>query len=239
MGLAQAIVFHRQGKVHEAETHYLSALDEDFDNTEALYLLGSLYAFQGKVGLAASLLRRAIALKPDYFECWNNLGNCYKNQHNDAEAERHFLKALSIPGRSDHDYADIYNNLAAIHINNGDPELGIPHAEKALQLRPDHVDANWNLALLALETGDYKTGFDLYKWGFKTKNRIFRDYSVGHDVPYWDGSPEKNIIVWGEQGIGDELMYASMLPDLIKISKSVIFDCHPRLHGIFLSLIHI
>ena len=45
----------------------------------------------------------------------------------------------------------------------------------------------------------------------------------------WNGEPDRSVIIYGEQGVGDEIMFASMVPDLVKISKRVIFDCHPRL----------
>jgi hypothetical protein len=43
----------------------------------------------------------------------------------------------------------------------------------------------------------------------------------------------KRVIVWGDQGLGDEIMAASCIPDLIADASSVTFDCHPRLRDIF------
>ena len=42
-----------------------------------------------------------------------------------------------------------------------------------------------------------------------------------------------NVVVYGEQGIGDEIMFASCLPDLLRDCKSVVFDCHKKLHSLF------
>ncbi len=229
--IEQAIVFHKQGRLEEAQKFYLLGLSEDFDNADALCLLGSIYLQTGKVGLAANLLKQCLFIKKDHFDAWNNLGNAYLMVNKESDARMCFEQALKIPNRKPTDYANIYNNLATLHINNSTACEGIPYASKALALDPNQQDAGWNMALLYLEQGIYDKGFDLYNCGFKTKNRVYRDY--GREIPYWDGSPDKTVVVWGEQGIGDEIMLASMLPDLIAISKKVIFECHPRLFNIF------
>jgi len=227
----QGIAFHKQGRLEEAERHYIEALNEFFDNQEALYLLGTVYFQQGRSGIAAQLFLRSLQLNPKHFESLNNLGNCYKNVNKEAEARSHFERALHVKGKSNQEYADIWNNLSTLYINAGNPKEGVRYAKKALELKPDHADANWNYALMMLEQGQYAEGFDKYEWGFKTKNRLFRSY--GNDVPVWDGSKGKIVVVWGEQGIGDEILFASMIPDLIRDSKQVIFECHPRLVNLF------
>lgn len=229
--LEQAIIFHKQGRMEQAEQYYLSALADDFDHADTLCLLGTVYLQRGKVGLAANLFKQCLFLKKDSFDAWNNLGNAYLMVNKEVDARMCFERALTIPNRKTTDYSNIYNNLATLHINTGTPSLGIPLVSKALELEPNHQDAGWNMALLYLEQGLYDKGFDYYINGFKTKNRIYRDY--GRDLPYWDGTPNQIVVVWGEQGIGDEIMFASMLSDLKKISKQVIFECHPRLFNIF------
>jgi hypothetical protein len=49
----------------------------------------------------------------------------------------------------------------------------------------------------------------------------------------WDGDRGKRIVVYGEQGIGDEIMFASCVPDLQAMSELVVLDCHPRLTTLF------
>jgi hypothetical protein len=52
-------------------------------------------------------------------------------------------------------------------------------------------------------------------------------------LPEWDGTPGKKVLIYGEQGIGDEIMFASMLPDAMRDCREVILDCHPRLVSLF------
>ena len=114
--LERAMTFHRQGRIGQAEEAYTKALAEDFDNALTLYLLGTVFFQQKRFGLAATLLSRAIMIKPDYFEAWNNLGNCYKSVNKDADAKACWDKCLKFEGRHQLEYADIWNNLATLHI---------------------------------------------------------------------------------------------------------------------------
>jgi ADP-heptose:LPS heptosyltransferase len=45
------------------------------------------------------------------------------------------------------------------------------------------------------------------------------------DKPLWDGSECRSILVWGEQGIGDEIIYSSMLNDLKKYCENICYVC--------------
>lgn len=229
--LEKGLALHKQGRPQLAEEHYIKALSENFDDDEALYYLGVLNVQNKKIGLAAQLFSRSLTINPARFGGWVNLGSCFNVINKQKDARVCWEKALTIKGRHSDEYADVFNNFTMQYVNSGNPSEGLPYINKALELRPDHPDANWNKALLNLELGNYKEGFEGYKWGFKTGGRPDRNY--GDNITVWDGSHGKNIIVWGEQGIGDEIMFSSMIPDLQKVSGKIVFDCHPRLVTIF------
>ena len=110
----QAVAFHKQGRLDLAMEHYLKTIDADFDNVDALYLLGTVYLQKHKVGLAAQLYKQVLSIMPGHFEAWNNLGNCYKSINKDEDSKACWAKALSIPDKIDGDYADIFNNLCTL-----------------------------------------------------------------------------------------------------------------------------
>jgi ADP-heptose:LPS heptosyltransferase len=227
----KANMFHKQGRIDRAEQHYINALSENFDDKDILYFLGTIYLQKGVTGLAAQLFMRSVDLNKGHFPSWNNLGNCFKAINKEKDAEACWRICLGIKGQDTHSYADIWCNLSTLHINNGDPEKGLTYAKKCLELNPEHADGAWNLSLINLELGKYEEGFGLYSAGFRTKNRLYRNY--GDKIKDWDGEKNKSIAVWGEQGLGDEILFSSMITDLQKVSKKVVFDCHPRLVSIF------
>lgn len=88
----------------------------------------------------------------------------------------------------------------------------------------------WEHAMQQLTESNYKEGWH---------NHEARLQSIGWvglnlcpiPAPVWQNQPlnGKTILVHGEQGLGDEIMYASMIPDLIERGAQVIFACHPAL----------
>lgn len=245
----------KQGRHKEAEKAYLELLNADFGNPVLLAALGMCYAAQERNGLGEVLLQRALAelnqlipafnrlgvlLKDsslqarDTFtstkraEILNALGTCYKHENKTDEARRYFLQAQEgIPLN-----ADIQNNLGTLYINEGKPTQALEHLDLAISLTPNHPQASWNKSLAHLELGDYEKGWALYDAGMAAKVRAERNYAL-HPLPAWNGEPNASVIVYGEQGIGDEIMFASCLPDLIAKSNLVVFDCHKKLHTLF------
>lgn len=247
----------KAGQSDKAEKLYLQLLNSDFDNPVLHAALGMNYAAQEKNGLGALLLRKALENIPgmvDGFkrlgvvpksdspevmgnftalkrsEVLNALGTCHKHENRTEEARTLFNEAQSyIPPN-----ADIQNNLGTLYINEGRPDKALEHLDFALTLTPGHPQAAWNKSLAHLEMGDYDKGWPLYDKGFDAKVRYERNYLPPElPLPRWDGSPGKKLIVYGEQGIGDEIMFASCLPDLLKMSALVVFDCHKKLHKLF------
>ena len=249
----QATEFERMGDRKTAEKIYLELLNNDFDNPVLHAALGMNYAVAEKNGLACLLLRKSLdnikgmtegfkrlgitpknPTQPSDFlnikhsEVLNAIGTCYKHENDTETARRYFLEAQArVPPN-----ADIQNNIATLSINEGKPETALKHLDTALSLDKDHAQAHWNKSLCLLEMGDYINGWKEYDWGLKANVRIDRNYTKA-PIPFWDGSKGKKIVVYGEQGIGDEILFASMLGELIKDSESVVFDCHKKLHKLF------
>lgn len=106
---------------------------------------------------------------------------------------------------------------------------------RALELDPAYGDAGWNLALVNLALGNLQTGFAMYE------NRWLRN-SPGLDciheqlaIPQWDGGglEGQRLLVACEQGIGDEIMFAACLPDVIARADHVVIECSAKLLPLF------
>jgi ADP-heptose:LPS heptosyltransferase len=85
------------------------------------------------------------------------------------------------------------------------------------------------LALLA--TQNFSQGFKLHEWRWKTKERD--GTFLQSSKPLWNNEQGKSVFVWGEQGIGDEIMFAAMIPELRKLSSKIILRCDERLIPLF------
>jgi tetratricopeptide (TPR) repeat protein len=223
--LEAAKVFHERGNLADAEILYNQLLNKNFDDAAVLFYYGTLLLQQGKSGLASNVLRMALADTGDDSAVLQNLSNCYKTENKVKETEDILKLALAKKPN-----AEIYAALGNLHINDGTPHKALEYYEAGLKLDPTNDLIKFHIGLANLELGLYRKGWEGYERGLVAGNRVVRQY---RNLPYWDGTPGKTVIVWGEQGVGDEIMFASCIPDAIKVCKKVILDCHPRLVDTF------
>lgn len=91
----------------------------------------------------------------------------------------------------------------------------------------------WNLCSERLRSGDF-SNWD--GWEFRSDWAMtFRwGKEIQSPVPKWDGKPCNHLVVLGEQGIGDEILFLSALPDLlVRTGRECIeFQTYPRLRSI-------
>ena len=89
------------------------------------------------------------------------------------------------------------------------------HFEIATQLEPNNADAAWTMGLLSLQMGDFKKGWEGYERRWQSKT--FKSPKLHTKHPQWErGKGLKRPLIWCEQGIGDQLLYASLIEALAK-----------------------
>lgn len=88
-----------------------------------------------------------------------------------------------------------------------------------------------------LALGDFS---DYWGWEFRgLNNKDEGDAWAAHMfweetwLPKWAGGNVDRLLVIGEQGIGDVVFYASIIPEAMIRCREVIFECDPRLHDLF------
>jgi hypothetical protein len=121
--------------------------------------------------------------------------------------------------------SDIYDQWAGVHVNNGNAARCAELSRKALALNPQNVIAKKHLSLALLELGEWAEA-----WPLMEARKLIRDYQRPvYNLPQWKGEPVDTLIVHGEQGIGDEIMYASLLSRIRSRVKRMIVEVTPRL----------
>ena len=162
---------------------------------------------------------KAIALKPDYAEAFNNRGIALKELKRLDEALASYDKAIALkPG-----YADAFNNRG-----NALKELklfdeALASFDKAIALKPDSADAYLNRALTRLLVGRYKEGWADYEWRWEAKTCLCARPNV--KVPTWQGEDlsGRHLLVFTEQGLGDIIQFARYLPPLAQYECKITF----------------
>lgn len=238
----------------------LQCLPNDFDTLNAL---GRINATLNNHEAAEGYFRQITALAPDNVAGHVNLGNVLNALRRFDEAETCYRIALNIDdhlapaynglGRSllgqnkipiaietiqqalhlNPEFTAAYINLGDALKTNGSINDAIDSYHKALKLDPENADAHFNLSLALLLSGDLATGWQEYEWRWQWEH--FKAPKRNLPQTEWQGEElaGKSVVVWGEQGIGDEIMFASMLADLTGDTNEAIIECEPRLKPIF------
>jgi hypothetical protein len=117
----------------------------------------------------------------------------------------------------------------------GDAETAEGAYRRALAMRPDNAPVKANLGLLLLSVGRYAEGWPLYE-----ARRLLGgpDTPPPAGVPLWQGEPVagKSLLIWPEQGLGDEIQMARFAPVLRDMGARVTLACSPLLLRLFRSL---
>ena len=188
------------------------------------YLMQSL----GGLPQAYHLARSATQVLPEDSGGWTNLGHVASQMWLIDEAEKCYRKALKCARDKEHQIC-LWINLSALFIDNGRFTEAEALVRKVLEVDPAHHDALTNLGFCQLAQRNWE-GWKGYR---NTIGQPWRKKVQYKDEPEWDGSPGKVVALYGDQGLGDEISFASMVPDAIDICEKLIIDCDKRLEGLF------
>ena len=222
-------IFINQHRIDDAIEAYRQAIQIQPNQGEAYYNLGNALHRQEKLEEAIEAYQQAIRIQPNYADAYNNLGVVLIDHEKLEESVQIYQKTLEIQPN----YADAYNNLGNALREQGKLEESIRIFQKATYIQPNHAEAHNNLAMTLLLKGDFKNGWKQYEWRRQCDNFPFekRDFPQ----PFWEGTDpkDKSILVWTEQGIGDEIMFSSILPDLLNRNANVIVESDTRMVSLF------
>ena len=215
------------GRQEECVRICTEVLNEHYDQPEALFLIGHCMLDAGKPGLAHAIYQQFLRLKPNVGAAWNNLGRVYQEFNKLEEAERCFRRSLKLEPQD----GVAWSNLGLIHLNRCEYAESIRNSLKALEINKDFKACRHNLGLAYLMGRQWKEGWEHFE--ASVGHNADRRERVYGEEQRWDGSKGKCVIAYGEQGLGDEISFASCIPDFIKDCSEAVIECDKRLEGLF------
>jgi len=218
-----------KGAFDEAIRYYRKAIQMDPAVADTFISLGTVYRETGRFDDAIEHYRKAIALDAQSAEAYYNLGNVLQDKGQFNEAIESFQKSLELNDT----YAEAYNNMGFALQSAGHTAEALDNYGKAVQLNPLSPHPHWNMSYILLFSGDFSGGWRKYEWRFLTNEFAPRESLFTQ--PQWDGRPLKGagVLVYAEQGIGDEIMFASCLPVVIAQAGQCLIECDRRLVPLF------
>jgi len=175
--------------------------------------LGSVQSDMGDVDTAIETLRAAIYRMPGESVLWNALATVLAENGRVEESLVFYNEAI----RLDANFSRLYHNIgyAYSHLGRLDEALESYNESLACALDPqEQMESRHSRAICLIGMGRIAEGFA----EFEIRNdQRFRAY-VHHmtKAPLWKGEDldGKRILIVAEQGLGDEFMFANILPDL-------------------------
>ena len=257
------LVYFAQNEVEDATDCFVMAVHFRPDFAEGHYHLGLIAQRRGDHREAGSCFERAIAARPGFGEAHNALGASVYALGNYLEAATHFEKAVELMPRNAHansnlgyvlfrelgEYergafhlrvaleldpgdAGIRCNFNSVLLHEGRLEEAVSVCDRLLSEQPDLHEARLNRAIASLKLGRFDRG-----WADYEARKLVRSNYIPRpfEFPEWCGQAlaGKTILVHAEQGLGDEIMFASCVPDLLASGGRCILECSPALTGLF------
>ncbi|CAA7626517.1 Tfp pilus assembly protein PilF (modular protein) [Candidatus Terasakiella magnetica] len=215
------------GRLETAEASYRRALEIKPDFAEAHNNLGNVLINLGRLKEAETSYRRTLEIKPDFAGAHNNLGNALIDLGRLEEAEASCHSALEIKPN----FAEVYSTLAHALLDLWQLEAAKTACLRALAVSPHLQQARLNLALILFALGEMTEAWGHYEARWHCVEKGSFSPPRPFPQPRWQGEDLRGrcILVWGEQGIGDELVFFALLPELIRRGARCIVESDPRL----------
>jgi tetratricopeptide (TPR) repeat protein len=256
------IALQAVGRHADAVDQFKLALARKSGDAVVHYNLGNALRELQELDRAVEQYRRALQAKPDYVEAYVNLGTTLFLNGRTDEAKHRFEQALAIkPGESEAHFglARVFNMLdrhedaieqfkmaAAVEPNSANAHANMGSAlrvlgrneeamrafERALEIDPRSEIGLFGVVALPMSLGDFSLG-----WANMERFRdagLIKGGPKNLQQPRWDGLPiPGTLLLWGDQGLGDQILYAGMVPEICDRAGRIVLHVEPRLVSLF------
>ncbi len=217
-----AIFFKIRGNNYLANKDYENAINDlnhsiklGIKTNEIFNSLGVAHAAIGDYQSAIASYKKAIELKPDNAISYSNLAVVYRALNEYDIAEQLIKQAISL----DSNQATFYSNLSSIQNDQNNFQEAIKSLKIALSIKSDYPDALYNLGLLYLSQGEFLYAWDHYDYRWMVES--FQSTRFEINKPFLNKFQfTENLIILGEQGLGDQILFCSILQQIGDIART-------------------
>lgn len=228
MLLAQATTYRLLNRHKDALAAFQLLIERAPDNENYLNRFGGYLYDTGKWKEAESLVENSLKIKPNSHSALTNMGRI-RQQRGDFEGARLcYEQALELNPA----YADAHNNLGNLLLYMDDAGQALVHFDRAIELKPNSNGMRYNRSLAKMTAGEINSSVPEHRHRFDKENP-----SIGREWKWPLRTNEsidgKKILLWGEQGMGDQVIFSRCAPIVASQAKSCALECSPRLTTLF------
>jgi len=201
-------------------------------NSASFYFnLGVVLQEENGLRDACKAYKRAIKLQPIYPEAYENLGVALQDLEDFQGAMDAYEQALRLNPHSllaHKNYGTLLNYMGQQHD-------AFIYLQRAVEIAPGDASSHMKYAMALLNQKKFVKGWIEYEWRWYDPEFLANNPPRIIPFPKWDGAniSKKTILIYPEQGIGDEVMFASCFLDILSRARKCIIACDDRLTGIF------
>lgn len=221
--------FDKSIEIYKKAVLEIKELEEVYTNLSGVYLLKFQNHKTLDLELAIKCSEKALSINKKNIVALNNLAliNIHLSKINTA------LNYLNDAKKINPNYFNTYINSALAYKHLGNYEEAHNSYKKALLIDPQNADLLFRISEIQLGLNDFKKGWENYEKRWMS-NDYKRPLRLSLTKPLW--TPDlgnKKILIWAEQGIGDQILFSTIFKDAIKYFEKVYVYLDHRLEKIF------
>lgn len=221
---------YRDLKRHADATQTFMSVSKEWPTRSDVWLeLAIALERTGQTNEAIAAYEQAIEVGASNSMIWFQLGCCYLTCNAFEKADHAFNQSLIL----DPVYAPAWINLAVTKENRKEIALSIEIYAALLNKEPQYHEAAYRHALGLLTTGNIEPGWKAYaSRGHWPQTKTSHGFS---NAPFWrdQSLAGKSLLVWTEQGPGDEILMGTMVGDLLLHDPHITLACSARMAPLF------
>ena len=220
------IALFRLDRPQEAEAAHRTATKLRPNSAHIWVNLGVAQTDLNQPDAALESCRKALDLEPNFPDAFNCMGFALKQKGDIDGALAVFERAIRLRP----DYYKAHNNLGTVLQAQARFDEAFAAFSKSVEIMPEYAEGQSNKGMLHLLFGDLENGWRGYEYGLDMKRG--RGRSRYDQFELWQGAAiaGKTILVTNEQGVGDQIMFGSLLPDLVGLGATCLVKLDRRLY---------
>ncbi len=224
------VVLRETGRANEAMVSFQRAAASDPSNAEVLNNLGLALHHDGQERDAIRLFRRALELRPGFGQALLNWGNVMRDGGDLDGARSLYLKALA----ANEAFSPARVNLASVLLESEKLDEARDQYEAAHATQPGSADARAGLAQVRLREQRFTEGWSDYEARFDTDppQALARAFTIPR-LTAGNLAQARRVAVWMEQGVGDQILFSTLLPELARRGLEVVAEVDTRLLALY------
>ena len=209
---------------------FLEAINYNPNNNELYNNISNIYLEKKDYTNSIINANKAVKLNPNCSKSYFTLGVCYHALQEIEKAHSSFKKSFKL---------DKSNHEALLQVGNIYKDQ--KKFSKALEiyrlfqkLFPNLTSGFYNEGTIHLRNQRFRIGWEKYEIALKDNSRSIIDGYYSETKALWDGKPfDGTLLIYGEQGLGDQIFFGTALKDLLKIQKKIILKVNKKLLNFF------